>query len=128
MDNVPGGCFLGQDLADHVPMDIGKPALCAVVVVGKPLVVEAEEVKDRRVQVVNIDNIFDGLVAELVGGAEAISMLHAGAGEPSGEPLGVVVAALDALLKRGHATELGRPDNKSVSQEPPCLQIGQKRG
>ena len=89
----------------------------AVVVVREPFVVEAEQVQDRRVEVVDVDDLFDGLVAELVGGAEAEPALHAGAGEPGGKPLGVVVAALRALLKRGHAAELGGPDDQRVLEE-----------
>ena len=55
--------------------------------------VEAEQVEDGGVEVVNVDHVFDGLVAELVGGPEAEPMLDAGAGEPGGKALGVMVAA-----------------------------------
>ena len=69
--DVPGRGFLGQDLPDHVAVDVGEPARRAVVVVGEPLVVEAEQVEDRGVEVVDVDDVLDGLVAELVGRAEA---------------------------------------------------------
>ena len=36
---------------------------------GEPLVVDAEEVEHRRVQVVDVDGVLDGVVAEVVGGA-----------------------------------------------------------
>ena len=96
-NDVEGGCFLGQNTADHVAVDVGEPARCAVVVIGEPFVVEAEQVEDRRVEVVNVDDVFDGLVAEFVGGAEAEPVLDAGAGEPGGEALGVMVAARRSL-------------------------------
>ena len=41
-----------QHLADHVPFDVGQPALDAVVLEGQSLVVEAEQVQDRGVEVV----------------------------------------------------------------------------
>ena len=102
-------------------MNVGEPARCAVVVIGEPFVVEAEQVEDRGVEVVDVDHVLDGLVAELVGGPEAEPMLDAGAGEPGGEALGVVVAAGGSLLKRGHAAELGGPDDSVSSSSPRAL-------
>ena len=42
----------GEHGLDHVPVHVGEAALGAVVVVGQPLVIEAEEVQDRGVEVV----------------------------------------------------------------------------
>ena len=39
--------------ADHLPVHVGQPALDAVVVVGQPLVVQAQQVQDRGVEVVD---------------------------------------------------------------------------
>ena len=47
-------------------MDVGEPARSAVVVKCEPFVVEAEQMKDRGVKVVNVDDVFNGLIAELV--------------------------------------------------------------
>ena len=52
-----------DDLARHV----GQAEVAAVVAVGQLLVVEAEQVQDRGVQVVDADAVVDGLVADLVG-------------------------------------------------------------
>jgi hypothetical protein len=57
-------------------------------------VVEAQKVEDRGVQVVDVDRFLDGLEAELVGGAMDRSPLHAAAGQPGGEAVVVVVAAV----------------------------------
>src|SRR5262245_34347330 len=92
-NNVSAPGFLGEHVADDMAVDIGEPPRRAVIVVGEPLVVEAEEVEDRRVEVVDVDNLLDGLVAELVGGAEAERALDARAGQPGGEPLRIVVTA-----------------------------------
>ena len=50
-------------------MNVGQPEVAAGVAVGELLVVEAEQVQNRRVQVVNVDFVLDGSKAELVGGA-----------------------------------------------------------
>ena len=45
----------------------GQPLVAAVAEEGQPLVVEAEQVQDRGVQVVDVDLVLDGVEAELVG-------------------------------------------------------------
>ena len=61
-------------------MHIREPALDAVVVKTQPLVIEAEQVEDRRVEVVDRRDVFRGLVAELIRCAVAERALHARAG------------------------------------------------
>ena len=73
-----------------MPVDVGESSRRTVVVIGESFVVEAEEVEDRRVEVVDVDDLLDSLVAELVGRPEAEAVPDAGAGQPGGEPLGVV--------------------------------------
>ena len=58
-------------------MNVGQPALGAVVVVGEGFMVQAEEVQDGGVEVVDVHHVLDGLIAERVGGAEAESALDA---------------------------------------------------
>ena len=79
--------------------------------------IEAEQVQDGGVQVVDGGDVLDGLVAELVGGAVAEAALDAGAGQPDGEAVRVVVAAAGALLERRHAAELGDPDDERVVEQ-----------
>ena len=60
---------LREDLLDHVPLHVGQPHVAAGVAVGQLLVVEAEQVQDGRVPVVDVDLALDGLVAVVVGPA-----------------------------------------------------------
>ena len=55
--------------------------------------VEAEQVQDGRVQVVDVDLVLDGVVAELVGRAVDDAALEAAAGHPHREAERVVIAA-----------------------------------
>ena len=61
----------GQDVPDHVAVNVGQAVVAAAVAVGQLLVVEAHQVQDRRVQVVDVDLVLDGVPAELVGRAVA---------------------------------------------------------
>ena len=75
-DATPTGlpCRIGprgsrHHLLDHLAVDVGQAEVAAGVAVGELLVVEAEQVQDRGVQVVDVDLVLDGGEAELVGGA-----------------------------------------------------------
>ena len=48
-------------------MDVSQAEIPTAVVVGELRVVEAEQVKDCRVQVVNMDRLFYSGVSELIG-------------------------------------------------------------
>lgn len=75
---------------DRAAAEVGEAVVAAVVAVGEFFVIEAEEVEEGGVEVVDVDFVFDGFVAELVGG----TMMHAGfdaaAGHPDGEAFGIV--------------------------------------
>ena len=118
-------------------MDVGQAEVAAGVAVGELLVVEAEQVQDRRVQVVDVDLVLDRLEAELVGRAVR-------RGRPSRrrrpatrvKPVVVVVAAVDLAgvragvrqLDRRRAAELAAPDDQRVVEQPALLQVGEQRG
>ena len=51
-------------------VDVGQAEVAALEAEGEPLVVEAEQVQDRGLQVVDVDLVLDGAEAELVGLAE----------------------------------------------------------
>ena len=60
---------LRQDVPHNLAVHVGQAEVSAGVAVGEPGVVEAQQVQDRGVQVVDVDGFLDGPVAELVGGA-----------------------------------------------------------
>ena len=85
--------------------------------------VQAEQMEDRGVQVVDRRDVLDGLVAKLVGRAVAEAAFDARTGKPDGEAAGIVIAPAGALLKRRHAAKLGHPHHERVSQKPARLQV-----
>ena len=103
-------------------MDVGQAEVAAGVAVGEGLVVEAEEVEDRGVEVVDVDLVLDGLEAELVGGAVDVAALDAAAGQPHGEAVVVVVAAVHLALVRAGGGQLDgrRPAELAAPDRPAC--------
>ena len=59
----------GQNLTHHPPVHVSQPEVAAAVAVGEAFVVQAHQVQNRGVQVMDVDALLDGAVAELVGGA-----------------------------------------------------------
>src|SRR5690349_8572334 len=46
-----------QNLAHHVPLDVRQPVVAPVVAEGEALVIQAQEVKDGRVEVVDVNAV-----------------------------------------------------------------------
>ena len=118
-----GGTRSGNDVVDDVAVDVGQAEVAAVVAVGEPFVIQAQEVEDGGVEIVMRDAVLDGVHAEFVGGAVGDATLDAAARHPHGEAVMVVAAAEGCfgqrpvrLLKR-RAAELGGPDDESLVQQ-----------
>ena len=63
-------------------MDVGEAHVAAVEEVGEALVVKAQQVQHRGVNVVVGDHLFSGLVAELVARSDHLPALDSGSGHP----------------------------------------------
>src|SRR5262249_41404786 len=59
MGSPPRRRALREDVLDHVALHVGQAHVAAGVAVGQPLVVQAEQVQDRRVPVVDVDLALD---------------------------------------------------------------------
>ena len=110
-------------------VNIGQAAIDAIVPNGQPGVVDAEEMQDGGVDVVNLGWMLPvgGFVPEVVAWAIGHTALDAAAREPVGETIGVVVATL-ATLGRRHAAKLGGPKNDGVIEQSSLLEIGNQGG
>ena len=62
---------LRQEFSHELTVDVGEAEVAALEAVGQLRVIEAEEVQHRGVQVVDVDRVLDGVVAEFVGAADA---------------------------------------------------------
>ncbi len=109
-------------------MHIREAAFEAVVVVAEAFVIEAEQVEDGGVKVVNARDIDGGLPAELIGLAVVLGTgLHASSGEDAGEATGVVIATGRTFLESGHAAKLGAENEERVGEQAALFQIHEER-
>ena len=71
-------------------MDIGKPPLDAIVIVGEFFVVQAQEVQHRGMKVIDRADILNGTAAELIRGSITHATFHSGTHQPDRESIGIV--------------------------------------
>jgi hypothetical protein len=91
-------------------------------------VVEAQEVQDGGLEVVDVDPVPDDVEAQLIGFADGLASAYASSRQPQGEGLGVVVSAAAPAqggvgLDHGRAAELPSPDDQSAFEEPAPLEV-----
>src|SRR5262249_10855006 len=77
----------------HTATHIGQAEVAAAIALGQLLVVDAQQMEDGRVQVVNVNAILDGVHAELVGRPVGQAALDPSAGQEHREAGGVMIAA-----------------------------------
>src|SRR5262249_32073305 len=82
----------GEEFLDDVSVDVGKAKVATSVTIRQFLVVEAEQVQDRRVQVVDVDLVAHGGEAKLIGSTVDVSTTHPAASQPHPESVMVVIA------------------------------------
>src|SRR5207245_1506446 len=118
---------LRQNWFDDAPEDIRQSVIPPTVAVGQPLVIQAHQVQNRGVQVVDMDFVLDGVPAVIVGGAVRQAAAHPPAGEPHGESEGMMLAAIRALRRR-RAAEFAAPDDERFIEQSARFQILQQTG
>ena len=68
----------GENLVDAGAVNIGQAIVAALKAIGQPLMVEAQQVKDRGVQIVDVDRAGFGGKAQLIGPAVDVARLDSG--------------------------------------------------
>ena len=115
-----------------MPVHVGEAEVAAGVVVGETFVVEAEEVEDGSLEIVDVDFVFGDVEAELIGFAIGPG-LGATAGHEGGEGLRVVIAAGVTTKGRvgfnhGSAAEFAAPDDEGFIKKAVSLEIFDEGG
>src|SRR5262245_27313695 len=116
-----------QNLAHHFAVHVGETIVAALEAEGEPGVVDAEEVKNRRLEVEGAHGIFDDVGAEVVGGAVGDAALDAAARHPDRKTAAVMIAAearlVEVALDEYRAAEFTAPDDQCVVEHAALLQI-----
>jgi len=103
-------------------VDVGEAHVAGGEAEGALGVVDAEKVEHGGVEVVDLNFVFDGLVAKVVGRAVSDPWLDAAPGEPGGEAEGIVVASISALGE-GSAPKFTGPDDEGIVEKAKLFQV-----
>jgi four helix bundle protein len=103
--------LLSEDPSVHLAMNIRQAEITAAVAVCEPLVIEAHQVQDGGVEIVDMHAVLDGVNSEFVGRAVDHAAADSATGHPHGETGAVVVAAALALGS-GRASEFAAPQHQ----------------
>ena len=100
-----------EESLNDFTMHIGETEVAALESVGELRVIEAEQMKDCRVQVVNMDGVASDVESKIIGRPMRIAALHAAASHPHAEAAIVVIPTIIAALYHWRATEFTAPDH-----------------
>lgn len=89
--------MLPQHLLDDVSFIDRRAFWAALMLKQQLLVIEPHQVQDRRVQVVDMDAVFNGVQAEVVCLPNHLASLHTAASQPHRKPVRIVIAAVPLL-------------------------------
>ena len=127
------GCALqsSQKLVYDLSGHIRQSKVAALESEGQLLVVDAEAVKHRGVQVVDVDTVFDDVISEIIGLSMDDPSLNAASRHPQAVAPRMMVSA-ETLLRNvtltvSRSAEFSAPDNERVLQEAPLFEVGDQR-
>src|ERR1043166_8281531 len=90
--------------------------------------VDAEEVKEGSLEIMNMDGILGHIVAQIVGGSVDSAGLHPCAGHPDGKAARVVIASVvrggELALRVICPPEFTAPDDQRLVEQPALLEVG----
>ena len=123
---------LTQELTDHVTADVCQSQVEAAETNRQAMVVETEEVEERRMEVVDVHSILDRGPAELVGAADHLASLDAAARHPQAERKGMVIASglliiAFVIVGEWRTPELAGTYDKRFIKQASLLQISDQR-
>src|ERR1043166_5052057 len=114
----------GEHVLHDAAGDVGQAEAATQMTVRQALVVEAHEVEDRRVEVMDVDGVLDRVESVVVGRAEDEAALRAAAREDRRERADLVGStfARGAVLER-RAPELARDHDERLLEHPVRFEI-----
>ena len=96
--DVIGRGPLSKHVFDHFAEDVSEAEVTTLMAIGEAFVVDAELMEDGSLQVVDVNGVLGNVDAVIVGLAVGDTPAHATAGEPVGEAVGMMVAAIGLSL------------------------------
>jgi len=113
---------LRNQLLHDIAVDVGEAKVSALKSIGQPGVVETKYMKDRGVQIVDVDWIFNDSPAYIVSRTNHLPAFDSPTCHPHAECVRVMIASGDAtaagsVFAEWRAAEFRSPDDKRLNQQ-----------
>ena len=99
----------GKNSPHQLSMHIGQPVLASLVLEGQLLVVDAQQMENRRIEVMHMDRVLCNVVAEIIGLTITDSAFYASTGHPGRETTWVVITAVIKSIVGLEVLSIGGP-------------------
>ena len=121
------GCSkrLEQDRFNDVSGDVRESIVAATMAVGKLLMVQAHQVQDRSVQVVDMNFVLHGAKSEVIGCPVSCSTSHTSTCHPDGEAPRVMVSTV-GVFGSWRTTEFSAPEDECIVEHSTLFKIFQQ--
>ena len=116
-----------NDIGNKFAMNIGQAEITSRMVVGESLMVEAHQMKNGGMPVMNMNTTIHRLGPVFIGRSMFDSTLDPATGHPHREPLGVVIPPIVVLSIR-RTTEFSAAQNEGVFKHATLFEIGEQAG
>jgi hypothetical protein len=106
---------------DDISMHVGQSEVAALETIRQPLVIDAQQVQQRGLEIVDMDAVLRDVDPQIVARAVLNPALHAAARHPDGKGIRMMVASpfgpiIDIALQKRCPSELATPDHQRVVQ------------
>src|SRR5437867_10434926 len=94
----PSMDWSGNEAVDDLTANISQPEVTSLEAIRQSRVVEAEEVENGRMEIVNVDGVFDDVPAKFIRFAKDLPAFNAAAGHPNTESKRMMIASRDLFV------------------------------
>jgi len=115
--------LLGEDFFDHSAVHVGEATFDSIVIEAQAFVIEAQNVENGGVEIVNAGHSFHSFMAEFIRRSVTERGFYAGSGQPGGEAIGVVIPSAGTFLEGWHPAKFGTENDKGVFEEAPGFEV-----
>ena len=124
---------LRHQLLHHISSDVGQPKIPALKRICQPLVIETEQMENRRVKIIDVNRILGDVPTDFIGLPNGLTTLDSAPGRPNAKGERVMVApsvrlASHAVFTERSSAKFTPPDDQCGIKKSPLFQVLQESG
>jgi hypothetical protein len=117
-----------EDGLDNVSVNVGQAKISTLETEGQLCVVEAEQMQDRGVEIVDVHGVLNRIEPKFIGATMHMAFLQTATCHPYAEGPIVVIASIVATLDHRCPSKFATPNNKRIIQHAQTLEVFDQGG